>query len=955
VSDHSWGRVKELFEGALEREGPARATFLDEGCGGDLALRREVESLVASHAEAAGFLDGAAVGPPVWGDRLVGQYRILGEVGRGGMGTVYRAVRDDDAFKKQVAVKVVRADLASGALTERFFRERQILARLDHPNIARLFDGGATEGGEPYLVMEYVEGRPIDVFCAERTLGTAARLRLFRTVCGAVQYAHQNLVVHRDIKPGNILVTGDAVPKLLDFGIAKLLVGDVTEAPTQTVFPALTPDYASPEQVRAEPVTTASDVYSLGVVLYELLTGQRPYHVRTPAPEEIVRVVCELQPDKPSTAVRRPSTTETSAPTAGARGRLDPQRRHLAGELEGDLDTIVLKALRKEPARRYASVQELADDVGRYLEGRPVLARADTWRYRASKFVRRHKAAATAAVLLLLSLVAGIAATAWQARIAELHRRRAEKRFSEVRTLARSFLFEIHDAIRDLEGATKARETIVRRALEYLDRLAQEAGDDPSLLEELASGYDRVGDVQGNPREANLGDLSGALVSWRKADAIREKLHAGEPKNVGFTIGLARGKCRLASGLVKAGRSREALQRAQEAGALLDGVATLTLGKEPLLGLSRAWTEIGDTLRLGGDTRATIEALEKGLGLAVRARGIDPASTSTSEAVMRVQLAMSDALIQVGRRQEAHGLLAGGHELAEQLSAADPQDAGKKYTLLVLTERLGDILGEMGDFKGSLEMRTKAIGLAEAQAAADLHDARSRFARFVCYYKLGIAQVLNRDWNGAVRSQDRALSLAEVEVAADPGNTWTPHLMAGAHAERGEALERSGALGAALVSYGKALQMDQALADQDPTNAEYAESLADTKTRLARALNTAGKPEEAIRVLKAAQALLEPLAVAERTNTNRKAALAKVWAGLGAASRARGAGGIESASREACAAYERSALIWTEHEALAPLTAPDRAEAASAIRERDLCVSRGLLKAAGGGVPSAAR
>lgn len=527
--------------------------------------------------------DRPALPGPSWEGRRVGSYEIRGEVGRGGMGTVYRAVRADDAFHKEVALKLVRSGRSSTEVLKRFRAERQILARLDHPNIARLLDGGATEEGAPYLVMEYVVGRPIDAYCEERALRTSARLTLFRAVCAAVQYAHQNLVVHRDLKPGNILVTEDGVPKLLDFGIAKVLADDPTEAPTQTAFPALTPDYASPEQVRAEPVTTASDVYSLGVVLYEVLTGHRPYRVGTPVPAEIVRVVCELEPQKPSTIVRRARTTEATtesatAPAYSAAPRPetdDPRLRQLAGELQGDLDTIVLKALRKEPSRRYASAQDLSDDIGRYLDGRPVLARADTLGYRAAKFVRRHKAAVASAGLVFLSLVGGIVATAAQARIAEVHRQRAERHLTEVRSLARSFLFEIHDSLRDLEGAEKARLTIVKRALEYLDRLAPEAGEDGPLLEELASSYERVGDVQ-----AQSGDETGkgaALASWRKAEALRATRLRVDPGRVEAAAKLVRSRCRLATGLLAAGREAEAREAARQARSVLD----------PLLATSR--------------------------------------------------------------------------------------------------------------------------------------------------------------------------------------------------------------------------------------------------------------------------------------------------------------------------------------------------------------------------------
>jgi serine/threonine protein kinase len=348
-----WQRLKSVFQGALEKQAAERPAYLSEACGDDDALRRDVASLLASHDEAGEFLSQPALpetlggGPEdaVLGEaRHIGPYRLLDEIGQGGMGTVYRAVRDDDAFRKIVALKIVHGG-PSDRVEQRFRRERQILAQLQHPNVVPILDGGTTPDGRPYLVMEYVAGEPITQYCDARGLSATRRLGIFRSVCAAVHYAHQNLVVHRDLKPANILVTADGTPQLLDFGIAKLLErADESSAPTATLLPTMTPEYASPEQVRGLPVTTASDVYSLGVLLYELLAGRRPYEVGTDSLEAIVLAVCEAEPPAPSAAAARAPASATHAPPA---------------ELRGDLDTIVLKALRKEPARRYASAHEL--------------------------------------------------------------------------------------------------------------------------------------------------------------------------------------------------------------------------------------------------------------------------------------------------------------------------------------------------------------------------------------------------------------------------------------------------------------------------------------------------------------------------------------------------------------------------------------------------------------------
>jgi len=391
-----WRQVKDVLEAALARPPEALRAFLDTACGDDASLRAEVESLLAAQGEAGDFLSLPAsltTAAGLEGTR-VGPYRVLGQIGHGGMGIVYRAVRDDDAFRRVVALKVVYS--GGPALLERRLREeRQILARLQHPNIATIFDGGATDEGRPYFVMEYVEGRPITEYCDAAGLDTRRRLETFRSVCDAVHHAHLNLVVHRDLKPANILVSADGSPKLLDFGIAKLLEGvDALTAPTATMTPAMTPEYASPELVRGEAVTAASDVYSLGVVLYELLIGRRPYEVPGNSLEAIVRVVCDTDPRPPSAVARRE-----------ARARTEPVRSS-PSELRGDLDTIVLKALRKEPRHRYGSVEELSEDVRRHLDGFPIRARRDGVAYRSSKFVRRNRAAVVSAALSAATLLA---------------------------------------------------------------------------------------------------------------------------------------------------------------------------------------------------------------------------------------------------------------------------------------------------------------------------------------------------------------------------------------------------------------------------------------------------------------------------------------------------------------------------------------------------------------------
>jgi serine/threonine protein kinase/tetratricopeptide (TPR) repeat protein len=407
VNPERWQRIKKLFHAALDLPEAERHVWLDRACGGDDGLRVEVESLLAADPEwdfaieptAGAFprqmLDAVAAG--VAEGRRIGAYRVVREIGRGGMGTVYLASRADAAFRKEVAIKVARQGVPDDIL-RRFESERQILANLDHPNIARLLDGGTTEDSVPYFVMERIEGQSITEYCDARALKTVDRLKLFREVCGAVQYAHRNHVVHRDIKPSNILVTPGGVPKLLDFGIAKIV--DPAMSAAGQALPTLrlmTPDYASPEQVRSEPITVASDIYSMGVLLYELLTGHRPYQLGTRPPSDLARAICEEEPERPSAAIRRteqvPSTTGPGVITltpALVSGTRDGEPEKLRRRLAGDLDTIVLMALRKDPSRRYPSVEEFSNDIERHLEGRPVKARRDSAIYRSGKFISRH-------------------------------------------------------------------------------------------------------------------------------------------------------------------------------------------------------------------------------------------------------------------------------------------------------------------------------------------------------------------------------------------------------------------------------------------------------------------------------------------------------------------------------------------------------------------------------------
>ena len=445
-----WQRLQAIFAAARNVDGEERQRVLEEQAGDDPALIAEAQALLRAD-EASGPMDELSphfspisqVLEYVRPDRI-GAYRVVGELGRGGMGVVYLADRADGEFRQRVAIKLIPSTDVDDPLHQRFLAERQILAALAHPNIARLLDGGVTDDGRPYLVMEYVDGVPITTYCDNHRLDIPARLRLFTEVCASVQHAHQNLVVHRDLKPTNILVSADGHAHLLDFGIAKLINPAFGAAPSPvTRFDSrmMTPEYASPEQVRGESLTTASDIYSLGVLLYELLCGSGPYRLTSGSPVELATAICEQDPEPPSVRRTGAGTASGHLPDAAAERRGTSADR-LSRLLDGDLDSIVLMAMRKEPGRRYRAADMLRQDIERYLAGLPVLAHRDTRRYRLQKFLRRHKVEAAAAVVVLITLVVGLSVAVSQSRRATRERDRAEQALAES-TGVTNFLMEM--------------------------------------------------------------------------------------------------------------------------------------------------------------------------------------------------------------------------------------------------------------------------------------------------------------------------------------------------------------------------------------------------------------------------------------------------------------------------------------------------------------------------------
>lgn len=714
-----------------------------------------------------------------------GAYQVIREIGRGGMGAVYLAARADDQYKKRVALKILRSDINAQEVLNRFRHERQILASFDHPNIAGLLDGGTTPNGEPYLVMDYIEGTPIDQYCDSHGLTVAERITLFRQVCAAVQYVHQNLIVHRDLKPSNILVTPEGVPKLLDFGIAKILKPEMMATmvdATRAEDRVMTPAYASPEQVRGEPITTASDVYSLGVVLYELFTGRRPYRMRSVTAHELARAICEDEPDRPSTAISR--TDRGQPQKAALREELSRKRStepdRLERRLKGDLDNILLKAMRKEPQRRYGSVEQFSEDLHRHLANLPVSAHEDSVRYRADKFVRRNLVAVLAGTIAVLSLLVGLMVTTIAFQQARKERALAESRFEDVRKLAHTFIFDVHDSIQNLAGSTPARSLIANTGTEYLDRLASAPMSNStlkdSLQQELAEGYVKIGDVEGNPFVSNLGDITKALDSYRKALSLATALMARKPKDMDAVRELARIHEKLGSVLPFAGKGPEALKETNESVRLYQQVlASKPDDVQAKVDLSAAYEALGDiaggaqAINLGHKDQAAV-AYRKGLELLPDV----PADHKLAARITRGRILFKMKLADLTAYEDPAPALAKYKEAyaaAEELSRAHPTDSSARSMAALIRDKIATVQDLMGDFKGALESYMQGMGPAEAALRSDPTNGKAQYNLMVGYKNLGDLYYYHlNNIPEALKYFRHASDLLELLIQADPQN-----------------------------------------------------------------------------------------------------------------------------------------------------------------------------------------
>jgi non-specific serine/threonine protein kinase/serine/threonine-protein kinase len=767
MTPERWRQIKQIFQAAFELPSAERQAYVQEACAGDAELRAEVESLLLSIEEEE-FLSGVAasyVPDALAGEacdrnigRRIGAYQIVRQIGEGGMGAVYLAERAGE-FQQQAAIKLLRAGMDSRGIVSRFRHERQILAGLDHPNIAHLLEGGTTEDGRPYFVMEYVDGEPIDAYAARSGLGIKDRLRLFQQVCAAVQYAHHNLVVHRDIKPGNILVTGSGIPKLLDFGIAKLLRSDVpreTVGLTQAGFRMMTPEYASPEQVRGQPITTATDVYSLGAVLYQLLAGKMPHDFPSGSPTEMERVICETEPRPPSQVSGGP----------------------VARQLRGDLDTIVLKAMQIDPRQRYASAERLSADIQRHLDGMPIQARPQTLVYRAGRFVRRNRVSVAAAALVLVSLAGGMTVAIWQARVAQAQRLRAERRFNDVRQLAHSFLFDFHDAIQNLPGATPARHLVVNKALEYLNSLAQEAGGDVALQRELAEAYIRVGDVEGGTGLPNLGDKAGARQSYERALGIAGREAHRDPQSLEWQRLLARAHYSVGDIIAPTRDLAHAMPHYREAVRIFEAIAPrIQQDVAAQFEMVGAYESLGDFsgnpgfVNLG-DLKGAKAAYEKARSIDQAVAAAHPDNLRSPRGVGLMDMKIGDVVMGMGNLEEGLRKYQSAVQAIEAVVERDPLNPTTRLMLGLATGKVGRAFERTGQTQAALAQYKKSSDIQRNVMAADPQNAMYKNS-----YGLSLqnyADLLRKtgDRAGALARYREALSIFQQLLALDPGTKW---------------------------------------------------------------------------------------------------------------------------------------------------------------------------------------
>ncbi|HEY0140262.1 MAG TPA: protein kinase [Thermoanaerobaculia bacterium] len=780
-----WDRIKTLFHRALELPPDERRPFLERESD-DESLRERVDALLASHDDDPRFLekplafDAAGLLRDEMIGRTVGAYRIVSEIARGGMGTVYLAERTD-TFRKRVALKIVKRGMDTDEIIRRFHYERQVLASLDHPNIGRIIDGGATGDGLPYLVMDYVEGEPIDAWAEHRQPSIADRLSLFLAICDAVSYAHGSSVIHRDLKPSNIVVASDGRPVLLDFGIAKVLDPMIAGGPvtnTALGMRPMTPQYASPEQLRGQTVTTSSDVYSLGVILYELLTGRRLVQLETITPETIA-AIADAEPPLPSKAVRA---------------------------LRGDLDNIVLHALEKDPARRYASVDELAADIRRHQQGLPIVARRGTWAYRSGKFVQRHRAAVGVAVVLLIVAIGAVALM--------LQRRQIAAQRAIATDAASDMVLQVSDAMSRMSGPTEARLQLLERARLILDRVRETGGADRDL-------------------DLRIGETNRAMASAY------------------LTLG-------------DAPRAYQRIRVAERA--LMPLVASATAGTDELSTYGIVELELGDILMAMSKPAEGVAAYDRAIDVLGRAGARSDARPAVCSSHALAISRKADRLYEAGKFAHAETLFRRALAIDTAVLQAVPRDAIVASRQATSQERIADSLYYAGRVDESCVEYRKTLALRRRNVTLDPTSGDLRRHLAVTLQNCGFHAEGSGDTAEAVKLYEEGIQIQRGLLRADPGNRLLLTNLMGGLGQVGSTYGRGGETDRALALFEEADLLAREHRGKYGAIPPVVNATANNAQARGETLARAGRLAEAERVLESARRDFESLYQGDPSN-----------------------------------------------------------------------------------------
>lgn len=779
MQPEEWSKIKSVFNQILDLSEDEYESFLANY---DQNIRSEVRELLKSHKKAENFIaEPALVDLGITDDILIGKqidnYRIIEKIGAGGMGNVYLAERLNSDFKQKVALKIIKRGMDSEAIIKRFATERKILSRLKHPNIAELLDGGISSEGQPYFVMEFIDGKSVTAYCRENNVSLEKRLKIFRQISLAVEYAHRNLIIHRDLKPSNILVTNEGIPKLLDFGIAKLLSDEESEI-TITQNKIFTPEYASPEQILSKPVTTSADTYSLGIILYEILSGGRPYQTSGKTYDEIVKIVCDSPITRPSEAITKTNSFETQEQNIFSKE---------AKSISGDLDNIVLKTLRKEPAERYGSVQQLAEDIERYLKGLPVLARPQTLKYRFEKYVKRHKAGVLAAGLVLVSLIGGTSIATWQAITAKRAQNHAEMRFNQVREIANTVLFDYYDKVKELPGTIELRQKMVSDTVKYLDNLAAEDDNYISLKRELVKAYDKVSEVQFGLVNGNIGDSSGALESAKKALELAKQVAESPDSNLEDLQILGDMYISVAGGYGETGDLAADVEYKKKAIEIYEKIYSekpddVTAENN----LAKGYFYIATPMKFIGDSKGAIENLQKS---ALMYEKLSQQVPNDPKYIRNIALSykyLSPLYIRESNFEEALKISQKSVEIDESRLKTNPSDFQIKYDLSRSYFAVAESLTEEGNLDQAEEFSQKSLDLVKEVSQANPKNFYYQDSTAIALKNFAEIKYKQKQFSKAQETIEEAIKLWEITINRDQTDVFSRAFLADGYRLAGE-------------------------------------------------------------------------------------------------------------------------------------------------------------------------